>query len=181
MLADHGHEFKNIRLSTAGIIFLGTPHQGTDAAVYGVWLAQAVRHDKTLLESLKRNSPALYDIARDFDASYSNADIVCFYEDRDTSYGPWRTQVCRLLHLRSTEDESLQHTQFADRQSATLHGKRAIYLSTDHSGLNKFRGPKDDNFLLVWPEIENIVQMAPQRIKECYRCTVPTPLFFMLL
>ena len=94
VLADHGNTFRDIRLSTAGIIFLGTPHQGSEAAVYGVRLAQAVGHDKTLLESLKRNSPALYDIARDFEAGYHNVDIVCFYEDKEASYGPWRTQVC---------------------------------------------------------------------------------------
>ena len=94
VLADHGNTFRNIRLSTAGIIFLGTPHHGSEAAVYGVWLAQAMGHDKTLLESLRRNSPALHEIARDFEASYSNTDIVCFFEDKDASYGPWQTQVC---------------------------------------------------------------------------------------
>ena len=98
VLADHGNTFSDIRLSTAGIIFLGTPHQGSDAAVYGVWLAQVVGHDTTLLESLRRNSSALHNIAQDFEASYSNADIVCFYEDKDASYGPWRTQVCGSLN-----------------------------------------------------------------------------------
>ena len=94
MLADHGNTFRDIRLSTAGIIFLGTPHQGSEAAVYGMWLTQAIRHDKTLLESLRDKSPALHDIARDFETSYGNTDIVCFYEDKDASYGPWRAQVC---------------------------------------------------------------------------------------
>lgn len=42
--------------------------------MYGVWLAQAAGHDKMLLESQIRNSPALHDTARDFEASYSNAD-----------------------------------------------------------------------------------------------------------
>ena len=69
----------------AGIMFLETPREGREAAVYGVWLAQVARHDRTLLESLKRNSPALHAIARDFEASYSNADIVCFYEDKDVN------------------------------------------------------------------------------------------------
>ena len=36
VLADHGNTFRDIRLSTAGIIFLGTPHQGSEAAVYSV-------------------------------------------------------------------------------------------------------------------------------------------------
>ena len=94
VLADHGNTFRDIRLSTAGIIFLGTPHQGSEAAVYAKWLTQAIRHDKTLLESLRDNSPALHDIARDFETSYGSTDIVCFYEDKDASYGPCRTQVC---------------------------------------------------------------------------------------
>lgn len=96
MLANHGDTFIDIRLSTAGIVFLGTPHDGSDIAAHGVWLAKAVGHDKTLLESLKRNSPALYDIARDFDASYRNTDIVCFYEKHGATYGPLQTQVCQL-------------------------------------------------------------------------------------
>lgn len=94
MLANHGDLFRNIRSSTAGIIFLGAPHQGSDAAVYGLWLSQALGHDKTLLESLKRNSSSLYEIAQDFESSYRGVDVVCFYENKEASYGPWRTQVC---------------------------------------------------------------------------------------
>ena len=68
--------------------------------------------------------------------------------------------------------ESLRYIQFVDHQSACLHGKRAIYLDTDHSGLNKFRGPDDENFLLVWREIDRMVKNAPQRIEERYSCRV---------
>ena len=93
VLADHGNTFRDIRLSTVGILFLGTPHQGSDTAVYGVWLAQVARRDTTLLRSLKRNSGVLYDIARDFEASHDGTDSVCYYEEKDASYGPWRTQV----------------------------------------------------------------------------------------
>ena len=93
VLADHGITFSDIRLSTVGILFLGAPHQGSDTAVYGVWLAQAARHDATLLQSLKRNSGVLYDVARDFEASHNGTDTVCYYEKKDASYGPWRTQV----------------------------------------------------------------------------------------
>lgn len=99
MIADHGDVFSTIRKSTAGIIFLGTPHCGSSAAVYGLWLAQAVRHDTTLLESLKRNSSALDEIAQDFETSYRNADIVCFYETKESSYGLWQTQVCQIRPL----------------------------------------------------------------------------------
>lgn len=94
MLADHGNKFRNIQLSTAGIIFLGAPHQGSGAAVYGVWLAQIAGLEKTLLESLEQHSPDLHNLGRDFEESYGDADIVCFYEDKDASYGSLRTQVC---------------------------------------------------------------------------------------
>lgn len=59
MLANHGDDFRNIRSSTAGIVFLGTPHAGSDAALYGAWLAQAVGHDKTLLESKEKQQCSL--------------------------------------------------------------------------------------------------------------------------
>ncbi|MCJ1239064.1 hypothetical protein MMC14_007057 [Varicellaria rhodocarpa] len=150
ILANHGDDFKDIRLSTAGIIFLGTPHQGSNTTVYDVWLAQAARHDKTLLKSLKKSSPALHDVARDFETSYRSVDVVCFYENKEASYGPWRTQ-------------------FVDHQSASLHGRRMMYLMTDHSGLNKFGGVEDKNFTLVLPEIQRMIQIAPQQVEERYR------------
>ena len=81
----------------------GTPHHGSDAALYGVWLAQAVGHDKTLLESLKKESSALYEIARDFETSYRDVDMIYFYENKEASYGPWRTRVCQLQSLRLTD------------------------------------------------------------------------------
>ena len=87
-------------MSTAGVIFLGTPHQGSDAAVYGVWLAHAAGKDTKLLESLSRSSSELHDIAKDFEATYGNADVVCFYEEKDASYGPLRVQVLRALYLQ---------------------------------------------------------------------------------
>ena len=48
-----------------------------------MWLARALGNDTTLLETLKKNSPTLLEVAQDFEASYSNVDIVCFYEQRD--------------------------------------------------------------------------------------------------
>lgn len=93
-MANHGDIFKDIRIATAGIIFLGTPHHGSSAAEFGVWLARALGNDTTLLESLKRNSPTLLEVAQDFDACYTNVDIVCFYEKKD---GPIGIQVCLYL------------------------------------------------------------------------------------
>ena len=93
MVAVHGDQYSDIRSSMAGIIFLGTPHQGSEAAKYGLWVARMRRLETGLLESLKRHSNDLYHIARDFEASYADTDIVCCYEDKDALYGHLRTQV----------------------------------------------------------------------------------------
>ena len=77
-----------------------------------------------------------------------------------------------LSALAQTGYAILRYVQMVDHQSACLHGKRAIYLNTNHSGLNKFRGPNDENFLLVRPEIDRMVKNAPQRIVERYTCRV---------
>ena len=46
-----------------------------------------------------------------------------------------------------------------------------MFLQTDHSGMNKFSGPNDENFLFVGPEIERMVKEAPLRAEERHRCT----------
>lgn len=70
-----------------GVIFLGKPHQGAPAANNGEWLARATEHDTTLVNTLQRNSPIFDGLARDFEQSYGQADIVCFYENKDDRFG----------------------------------------------------------------------------------------------
>jgi hypothetical protein len=66
----------------AGIIFLGAPFQGCNAATYGKWLAQLGRLDTALIGSLEKDSPSLHALSSDFWESYNDWDIVCFYENR---------------------------------------------------------------------------------------------------
>ncbi len=64
--------------------------------------------------------------------------------------------------------------QVVDFQSASLNNKRSIYLTTDHSGLNKFHGLEDENFRLVLPEIQRMVQAAQITTESEFQCM---PLF----
>ncbi len=64
--------------------------------------------------------------------------------------------------------------QFVDFQSASLNGKRLMYLTTDHSGLNKFHGLEDENFQLVLPEIQRMVQAAQMTIEGRFKCMPPS-------
>ena len=67
------------------------------------------------------------------------------------------------------------HIQLVDYESASLNGKRTMYLRTDHSGLNKYHGSNDEKFLLVQPEIYRMVQGAPKPVEG--RCHCMSPLF----
>ena len=93
-MANHSELFRNLRLSVAGIVFLGTPHEGSGAARYGKWLARATGCDTTLLKSLTRNSQVLHEIAQDFETSYSNADLVCLFKENNGLGG---VKVCMRL------------------------------------------------------------------------------------
>jgi hypothetical protein len=86
--------FTDLRLSVAGIIFLGAPFQGSDAAIFGQWLARLSGLDTTMLETLRKGSPDLYALSIDFYGSYKDWDIVCFYEKREADYlGLLKTRV----------------------------------------------------------------------------------------
>ncbi|CAG8948701.1 hypothetical protein HYFRA_00001822 [Hymenoscyphus fraxineus] len=130
--------FSEISNSVAGIIFLGTPFQGSDAAVYGNLIARFTGLDATLLKMLQRENPELHKLSRQFWSSYSHVDIVCFYESRVPESKLWKRKL-------------------VSTQSASLHGKRMIFLDTDHSGLNKFSGIEDENFALLLPELRRMV------------------------
>lgn len=77
----------------AGLIFLGAPFEGSDTAVYRRWLAEATGGDTSLLEVLQKHDMSLLHVSREFWGSYGNWDIVCFYENKETVYGPWKTRV----------------------------------------------------------------------------------------
>ncbi|KAH6694360.1 P-loop containing nucleoside triphosphate hydrolase protein [Leptodontidium sp. MPI-SDFR-AT-0119] len=154
VLAASSRHFRDLGLSVAGIIFLGGPFQGSDAALWGTWIAQALRSDRTLLELLQKDSQPLLDITRDFADCHIDWDSVCFYENQSAVYGPLTIQT-------------------VSQQSATQLGRRMIPLDTDHSGLNKFSGEDDVNFERVLPEIRRMVEGGGSIVTERYRTNVP--------
>lgn len=47
-----------------------------------------------------------------------------------------------------------------DAQSTTPISARRLHLTTNHSGLNKFRGLGDENFQLFLPVLQEVVNSA---------------------
>jgi hypothetical protein len=70
---------------THGVVFLGTPHNGTSIVTYGetlVNIAKAVGlgSDTSLIHSLRNGSPELFRLATYFNDIYADFDVFCFFE-----------------------------------------------------------------------------------------------------
>ena len=132
VLASNRSDCEDIRSSTAGVVFLGTPHEGTTIAQWASFLAMIKGNDSKLLEQLQPKAEMLYDLSHDFASGYQHLKTVCFYEK------------VRNTYVGGTLDLTI-----VDQRSAVQVGKAMEYLITDHSGLNKFSGVDDSNFKLV--------------------------------
>src|SRR5207248_1229658 len=85
--ANQDSSSRSILTSTHGVLFLGTPHQGSTTADIGMILARVARMcfqrpSTQMLEILKRDSPALSDLARQFSFVLPYLNVVSFYETK---------------------------------------------------------------------------------------------------
>jgi len=83
-------QYTDIFKNTAGIAFLGTPHQGSGTATFGqitsgiagAFVPGAQMFNRVLLRNLEKNSPTLFEISNRFAAICSQFRIFSFYESR---------------------------------------------------------------------------------------------------
>ena len=108
VLARFGSNYDDIRLSTAGVIFLGTPHDGTDAAALGEKIAKVLGNNAKLLASLKSQSSELFGLSRDFDAEYQELKVICYYEKLDRQF------IKGMVNMEVSVAFCLCYAQFAD-------------------------------------------------------------------
>jgi hypothetical protein len=84
----HNEHLKAIKLSTYGVMFFGTPHQGTDSASWGkvlVNVASIFQHASTaLLEHLERDSEWLEMQLEQYNSISSEIFTIFCFESRPT-------------------------------------------------------------------------------------------------
>lgn len=85
-MAGNRPDRKDIKLSTVGIIFLGTPHGGADIADYAAYIAKLKGNDPSLVKSLNPTDKDLYALAVDFAAGCKSVPVMCFYEKVEKKY-----------------------------------------------------------------------------------------------
>ncbi|OAP62754.1 hypothetical protein AYL99_01981 [Fonsecaea erecta] len=85
--------FRHISSRTTGVIFLGTPHLGSEMAYWGRTLARALKahgSNPDLLDEINLDSSKLRDLHKNFVAIFQNSlAVVNIYETRRTVWKTW--------------------------------------------------------------------------------------------
>jgi hypothetical protein len=84
--------FEVIKKSCYGLVFMATPHRGSDKANLGkimanIWKISLTRPKTQLLEQLEKDSLALQDLSDDFRYMHSQFQIASFVEEKETNIG----------------------------------------------------------------------------------------------
>ncbi|KAL1855814.1 hypothetical protein VTK73DRAFT_8464 [Phialemonium thermophilum] len=139
-------EAREILRHTQGILFLGTPHQGSRHSAYGATAASLGRvlgSEPALLLALKSNDRGLSDLDRRFRMAMAENEragtrtrLFCFHESLPTFLG-W-------LNLGIIVERNSAHTSDAEE----------IEVAATHSGLNKCRSKSDP----LYRELRRVVE-----------------------
>jgi len=161
--------------STKGIVFLGTPHQGSKLATWGILLSnvvnsltlgQAVRMD--LLRNLETGSATLEEISRQFIQRAVPLQIMSFYEMQTErplsclvsiiSYVPPYSLDDLLLMLRFLAYK-LYLIKVVPESSAILGLSNELVLSLNagHRSMCRYNSEENQNYILVESAIKELV------------------------
>lgn len=160
ILGQNDPHYKDIIQSTCSIIFLATPHRGTNLAevLNRILRASIFSHSpKQYITELQRNSPTLQDINDQFRNISSDLQIVSFFETKPTTVGPKkmvRTVVrCFEMILKSSQ-------MIVEKDSATLgyQGEITKPLNADHHEVCKYINPQDSNYRSVRDVLRSMVE-----------------------
>ena len=155
LLHQSSGEGKAIRNSIVGIMFMGTPHCGSDLANFGSAFANiastVIEMPKLLLKTLSKNSSALYDISREFATVTSdlNLKLISFYELNPCS-PPWWKGASAVV---------------VDKRSAILGlpGEEIIAVHANHREICRFKGEDDPGFRTVWTRLDDFSKQAARK------------------
>ncbi|KAL8999612.1 MAG: hypothetical protein Q9169_001572 [Polycauliona sp. 2 TL-2023] len=149
---------RSIFVSTYGILFLGTPHHGSDIAHWGnrlEWICSVMLPKKVmdsqpqLIDALKTNNETLQNIDRQFIQIISRFHIYFFHEGKPTN-------------LKGTLKYIVDETS----ASPTVQDVERAVIQADHSHMCKFENENAPGFDLVAEGIQRYAEDAPARIKR---------------
>ncbi|RDA94102.1 hypothetical protein CP533_6594 [Ophiocordyceps camponoti-saundersi (nom. inval.)] len=150
-----GDDEKEIVDDTHGIVFLGTPHQGSAASTLGAMAASLMTlagSDASLMLSLKSRKKQLSDLEERFGQCMKEkqrrrekTELVCFSETKPS----WIAGIPIGV--------------IVDRDSARCWDAEVVHVDVDHSGLNKCSGPDDSLYVMLRDKLQRLVPTATAR------------------
>ncbi|KAI9858374.1 MAG: hypothetical protein M1813_007478 [Trichoglossum hirsutum] len=143
VLARIDRKYQKIHEHTIGIIFLATPHRGSEAATYGNVLARVATSvtggpGPSLTGPLRRNSTDLLRLTSDFKFEQNKFSVVSFYEQKPMGK---------------------MSTVIVDRSSALLEfeGEDQIPVDAHHRDICKFASRDDATYEKLFHRINRMV------------------------
>ncbi|KAL6408882.1 peptidase C14 [Ilyonectria robusta] len=151
LLCQDSTRFQDIKNSITGIVFLGTPHNGSDHAavlstVHNVVGFFTREGPNVITEEMRTYSTTVLEINESFMGAPPNKlSLVSFFETKPMMIPSLRKGVKREL--------------IVIEGSAKLFGDKALNLamSCNHVELSKFASPSDSRFQDLWDQINVLV------------------------
>ncbi|KAI0552310.1 hypothetical protein F4679DRAFT_535245 [Xylaria curta] len=150
LLGLHDANYQQVTKGVSAIIFLSTPHRGTNLAkILNRVLAASFQSAKHFISDLSKSSSAIEELNEQFRHVAPNLSIWSFYETLATSIGPWKIMVL-------------------EKDSSVLGYPAEISrpLQADHHDVCKFSSPVDPNYVAVRNAIQSLVTQLRDRKPE---------------
>lgn len=148
ILGKDDEEYQAIIQSISGVMFLATPHRGTNLAeVLNRMLSISIQSPKNFINELSKSSPALEDLNEQFRHVAPKLDIVSFYETLATAVGPMK-----LLVL--------------EKDSSILGFPKEVSksLNANHHEVCKFSSPQDSNYVSVRNALSHLLSRCWSKV-----------------
>ncbi|KIW78260.1 hypothetical protein Z517_08094 [Fonsecaea pedrosoi CBS 271.37] len=142
LMAQNDQNCAKISRSIVGIMFLSTPHRGSNLSpVLNLTLRATFQPGKTFIKELERNSSAIEDINDQFRHVAPNLSIVSFYEEHATPILGKRLMI-------------------VERDSAILGyiNEDSRGLPADHHTICKFDSEEDSKYRIVRDTLKDLVE-----------------------
>ncbi|KAL9029654.1 MAG: hypothetical protein Q9196_002137 [Gyalolechia fulgens] len=144
ILAQNDNQYRQVLTSACAILFLSTPHRGTNLAelLNRILSVSVFNHSaKQYIAELRQNSPALQDINEQFRNIASHLRIFSFFETQQTAIGPKKMMVLE-------KDSSI--LGYPDEVSKPL--------DADHHNVCKFASQQDPNYVSVRNALKSLLR-----------------------
>ncbi|KAF2145863.1 uncharacterized protein K452DRAFT_244254 [Aplosporella prunicola CBS 121167] len=133
LLGNKDEQYRHIVSSVSAIVFLATPHRGSNLAeTLNRVLAASFQSRKNFIDDLKKSSRAVGEVNEEFRHFSPHMSLWSFYETLATNIGPKKLMI-------------------VDKDSSVLGYPEEVSrpLNADHHEVCKYSGPNDANYLSV--------------------------------